>query len=458
MSMYRTMVFDCFIKEKFRPFISAVYQKKDWYQFPSPDIWEIIDESDENDRQVFFPLIGSWDEETGRLRFVADYNTHSHREAYEVGVIFTDILPYYCEDDKMCFYSDVDEISYDENHQSSLIDLKHNKLASVNGFYGTLLDNISEYAELSDSWEECSYGHECIDIAPDCFFIYYDALYPLGESSNYYEYDMGILSKSKLKTAAEQKEYFESNGAKFLPASKLVDANGTLVIPAGVDHIGKNTFKNADHIKRVIIPEGVKSIGMSAFENCVNLRSVEFPKSLTEIGERAFCGSGLEEVALPEGIEHIEPYTFFWCESLRRVELPEKLRYIGKRAFAFCTGLEKINLPAGIWELHFGAFYRCRSLKKVELPMGLEVIAYNVFTECSSMTEITIPRSVRYIGDEEADEQLYDRKSLDYGRYAEDTSVFPEVKNAEDLTIIGEENSTAHYYALFHNYNFKSTD
>ena len=65
-----------------------------------------------------------------------------------------------------------------------------------------------------------------------------------------------------------------------------------VVVPATVETIGENAFKNNDQIEEVQA-EGVKNIGSQAFENCSSLEKVKFGKDLSSIGDKAFNYCGL---------------------------------------------------------------------------------------------------------------------------------------------------------------------
>ena len=65
-----------------------------------------------------------------------------------------------------------------------------------------------------------------------------------------------------------------------------------VVVPASVETIGENAFKNNDQIEEVKA-EGVQTIGNQAFENCSSLEKVKFGKDLSSIGNKAFNYCGL---------------------------------------------------------------------------------------------------------------------------------------------------------------------
>ena len=68
-----------------------------------------------------------------------------------------------------------------------------------------------------------------------------------------------------------------------------------VVVPASVETIGENAFKNNDQIEEVQA-EGVKNIGSQAFENCSALEKVKFGKEVSSMGEKVFNNCGLVDV------------------------------------------------------------------------------------------------------------------------------------------------------------------
>lgn len=457
MSMYITMVFDFYIKKEYHKYISNVYKTKSWYEFPSADIWEKLDYTDLDSRMLFFPWQGSWDESSGRISFVSSYNHYSYKNINCMEYIFCRILPRYSEEGSPFYYSCNTELDEPEER---LFDINNNRSGIMKNQLTSVCADFSEYEALVDSWESDNAYANHTDNTITGFIIYNGTLYPRFRDFSYYRAEANeLISNSKIRTVSELFKHMRCKGGKLISVSEIMSGNDSVIIPSGVDYIGKHAFRGMKNIRRAEIPEGVRCIGASAFENCVNLRSVELPQSIQEIGERAFCGSGLEEIVLPNTIEYIKPYSFFQCKNLKRVLFHSGLKYVGKRAFAFCSALEEISLPSTIKEIHWGAFCGCDTLKRAVIPMGLEVIGYNVFSKCTSMAEITIPRSVRYIGDEQSDNRLVDFCGYDkYGDYSEDKIVFPEQHDSSAFTIKGTDGSTAHYYSLFHNLIFEVVD
>lgn len=77
---------------------------------------------------------------------------------------------------------------------------------------------------------------------------------------------------------------------------------------------------DTDNLREVIIPKGVERIGRYAFAWCDRLTNVTIPDSVTKIESNAFCS----------------------CKSLRSVTIPANVTYIGWEAFCWCDNLKTI--------------------------------------------------------------------------------------------------------------------
>ena len=93
----------------------------------------------------------------------------------------------------------------------------------------------------------------------------------------------------------------------------------------------------------LVLPYGIDLIGKEAFKGETGLRSLVLPASLTEIYEEAFAGcTSLGEIRFSEGLAKIGNRTFRDCTSLKAAELPASLQELGKGAFAGCTALADV--------------------------------------------------------------------------------------------------------------------
>ena len=101
------------------------------------------------------------------------------------------------------------------------------------------------------------------------------------------------------------------------------------------------SFEPRKSIHTVILPEGVQTIGKGAFERFEGLRTVNMPASVREIGEKAFSETSIAEIDLPEGLSTIGPEAFAFTPLVKAV-LPDSLRKIGKRALYGCSRLKDV--------------------------------------------------------------------------------------------------------------------
>ena len=136
---------------------------------------------------------------------------------------------------------------------------------------------------------------------------------------------------------------------------------------------------NSNAIKSVSIPASVEIIGADVFKNNSNLETVTFGESskLRIIGDSAFCD----------------------CHALKNCDLPQTVETIGSKAFYF-TGLTSVTFGVALTALGTEAFAHCYSLANLDMigATQLKVIPESCFSY-SSLTTLIIPDSVETIGD-----------------------------------------------------------
>ncbi|UTY23393.1 leucine-rich repeat protein [Treponema denticola] len=100
---------------------------------------------------------------------------------------------------------------------------------------------------------------------------------------------------------------------------------GKIIIPAGINHIGKRAFEDCRDLTSISLPESLTKIGIAAFMDCGGLTSISLPESLTEIGSSAFsyCSS-LKSISLPAGLTYIDCNAFYVCSKLDSVIFADK--------------------------------------------------------------------------------------------------------------------------------------
>ena len=200
-----------------------------------------------------------------------------------------------------------------------------------------------------------------------------------------------------------------------------------LVIPEGIDSIGRNAFVGCHGLQTLTIPDGVKSIGSAAFYDCKNLVSVNIPSSLERVGWhcfdksiglksvhisnlKAWCdiqfgtcvsnplpyaenlclnGNVISDMTIPVGVSTIRDYTFYSYDKLTSVTIPSDVKTIGVEAFRY-SNIDTIKFAEGLEHLGKGAFFCCEKLEEVILPHSLKTLGKGVFAACNNLTSATI--------------------------------------------------------------------
>ncbi len=145
----------------------------------------------------------------------------------------------------------------------------------------------------------------------------------------------------------------------------------------------------------VVIPEGVEKIGKNAFLG-LPIKSVVLPNGIIEIGDAAFrqC-SELTTISLPNTLQSIKRYAFDKCIKLKDVILPETLSLLGDSCFANCKNISKIVIPPLIERVGIRAFSRCKSLREIRIQRGVKWIGESAFANCSSLATVYLPKSIQ---------------------------------------------------------------
>ena len=172
-----------------------------------------------------------------------------------------------------------------------------------------------------------------------------------------------------------------------------------LLIPEGVNGIGRYSFCGCTSLKSIVLPDTVSSIGAYAFYNCRNLASFTIPDSVTSIESYTFYNCyGLESIVVPNCVESIGYRAFYGCSHLASATIGDRVTRIGEQAFYGCARLTIMALPDSVVDVGANAFYNCTGLVDFEMSNSVKSIEPRTFYNCSSLTEITIPFGVTSIG------------------------------------------------------------
>lgn len=169
---------------------------------------------------------------------------------------------------------------------------------------------------------------------------------------------------------------------------------GPLVLPEGLDSIGKEAFQQ-NYITEVTIPESVRGIGQDAFYQNQSLKSVTLNNRMELINQSLFNScNNLAVVHGGKNVKNIAFRAFYGCDSLRSIKDVVPVS-IGESAFYNCRKLDSINFSR-IKSIGYESFYQCNSLKEVDLTT-LTSIESRSFCACTSLKKVTFGNDITTI-------------------------------------------------------------
>lgn len=189
---------------------------------------------------------------------------------------------------------------------------------------------------------------------------------------------------------------------------------GPLVLPEGLDSIGKEAFQK-NFITEVTIPESVRAIGRSAFYYNQSLKSVTLNNSMETINRSLF--NSCNKLAVVRGgrnIKIVDQSAFAGCDSLRSISdiTPvtinssafyncrkleslnfSRIKSIGYESFYYCFGLKEADLTT-LTSINNRSFVACTGLKKVTLGNDITTIKSEAFNGCDALEEVVLGSSI----------------------------------------------------------------
>lgn len=172
---------------------------------------------------------------------------------------------------------------------------------------------------------------------------------------------------------------------------------GPLVLPEGLDSIGKEAFQK-NFITEVTIPESVRAIGQSAFYYNQSLKSVTLNNSMETINRSLF--NSCNKLAVVRGgrnVKIVDQSAFAGCDSLRSISDITPVT-INSSAFYNCRKLESLNFSR-IKSIGYESFYNCFGLKEADLTT-LTSINGRSFIACTGLKKVTLGNDITTIKSE----------------------------------------------------------
>lgn len=169
---------------------------------------------------------------------------------------------------------------------------------------------------------------------------------------------------------------------------------GPLVLPEGLDSIGKEAFQK-NYITEVTIPESVRAIGQSAFYDNQFLKSVTLNNRMETINRSLF--NYCKKLAVVRGgknVRIVDQSAFSNCDSLRSISDITPVT-INSSAFYNCRKLESLNFSR-IKSIGYESFYNCFGLKEADLTT-LTSINGRSFIGCTGLKKVTFGNDITTI-------------------------------------------------------------
>ena len=172
---------------------------------------------------------------------------------------------------------------------------------------------------------------------------------------------------------------------------------GPLVLPEGLDSIGKEAFQK-NFITEVTIPESVRAIGQSAFYDNQSLKSVTLNNRMETINRSLF--NYCKKLAVVRGgknVKIVDQTAFAGCDSLRSISDITPVT-INSSAFYNCRKLESLNFSR-IKSIGYESYYNCFGLKEADLTT-LTSINGRSFIGCTGLKKVTLGNDITTIKSE----------------------------------------------------------
>ena len=169
---------------------------------------------------------------------------------------------------------------------------------------------------------------------------------------------------------------------------------GPLVLPEGLDSIGKEAFQK-NFITEVTIPASVRAIGQNAFYDNQSLKSATLNNSMEAISRSLF--NSCKKLAVVHGGKNVKTIgyrAFFSCDSLRSIKDVTPVT-IGDQAFYICQKLESLNFSR-IKSIGYDSFNSCYGLKEADLTT-LTSIDSRSFIACTGLKKVTFGNDITTI-------------------------------------------------------------
>ena len=156
-----------------------------------------------------------------------------------------------------------------------------------------------------------------------------------------------------------------------------------VVLPDGIELIGKYMFYQCNSLTEITIPNTVKAMEQQAFYYCSQLSKVTFAE-----------GNDSNGLILTGGVYGSQYGTSYYpvfdrCDNLTQIAFPKRLETLG--AYALCsTNISQITFSEGGLLTEIGQYaLRMSGISSVVIPASVVTIGDYAFSRCTNLTSVT---------------------------------------------------------------------
>ena len=170
----------------------------------------------------------------------------------------------------------------------------------------------------------------------------------------------------------------------------------------------------------ITIPSTVTSLGWDVITACSNFVDTVSIPGVKKLSDWVI---GYDEKNPPKsvnlkGVRAVRNWAFEDCDTLASLTIPASVKIIGEDAFAGCYRLKTISVAKGNTAFKYtGGMLLTKNGKRlitvsrnvttVAVPNGVQTIDDAAFAGCTKLTKVSLPKTVRYIGEEDANRSFY---------------------------------------------------
>ncbi|MDR0813256.1 MAG: leucine-rich repeat domain-containing protein [Oscillospiraceae bacterium] len=183
-------------------------------------------------------------------------------------------------------------------------------------------------------------------------------------------------------------EYTVPFGIKAIASGAFYGANITnVVIPDGVEKIGKKNFYDCNSLTSVILPQSLFVLNEYSLSNCAVLTAVTLPARLPVLADGVLtdCPSLTSISAEPGGVFYSADGILYSADKIQLIRYPQ-----GKTDAEFA-------IPDGTREIAPYAFYKNSYLERATVPASVWDVGRFNFSYCGRLLSADVGATVLYI-------------------------------------------------------------